>query len=204
MLEMTEAQLQMWKSVLIDKIDYLENHEDCVVISIDKKTGDIIQQYEYEYSLDRFLEHLASLQNVPVVTLAAAPTQESWDHGGLSEDAPDLKTANGESSSESPHTDPDFKDLDIFSDTGSDGESWMTYSDTSSERSSERHIREKTSKEKLKLPCLGDTEQVEEIEEQGQSTGIDTGIKDGLALAATVNTILIACLWIAEKWERVK
>ncbi|PVH73484.1 hypothetical protein DL98DRAFT_594999 [Cadophora sp. DSE1049] len=163
---MTEGQLEMWRSNLIeDMIDYLEDDEDYVVISINKKTGDIIQQYEYEYSLDRFLEHLASLQDIPVLTNLLP--QDSWGEGGLSLSGPELrmmlstgrppvnvgghdiedkseeKQANGESSrSGSPHTDPEFQDLDAISNPWSDVDSWMTYSDIGRDLSSEM-IRER-------------------------------------------------------------
>ena len=39
-------------------------------------------------------------------------------------------------------------------------------------------------------------------ERRGQFRGI--GMTDGLALAATANAILLACMWIAENWERVE
>lgn len=129
---MTEAQLEIWRSALIeDTIDYLEDHEDYVVITIERKTGDIIQQYEYEYSLDRFLEHLPSLQSLDVRSIV--PELE-----GLTVKPGDEVNRSNEQSSrgDSPHTDPEFKDLDAISDPGSDGESWMTYSDTRSELSS--------------------------------------------------------------------
>ncbi|KAH7391656.1 hypothetical protein BKA64DRAFT_644944 [Cadophora sp. MPI-SDFR-AT-0126] len=247
-----EGQLELWRSTLIeDTIDYLEDHEDYIVISIDKNTGDIIQQYEYEYSLDRFLEHLASPQSIPDPT-SLAPRM-AWHEGGLSVSAPELQMPRNEmkeglsvaglemeddddasSRGGSPHTDPDYKDLDAISDPGSDGSTSMTYSDTASEASSEM-LRERTllyhdleirlggpqisveNKHEVIFPTLpicpdDDNEKPSGVGDEGNEHEkrqylrrlTDIGIRDGLALAATANAFLLACLWIGERWDRVR
>ena len=232
---MTEAQLEMWRSALIeDTMDYLEDHEDYVVITVDEKTGDIIQQYEYEYSLDRFLEHLASLQDLNVRSIL--PKLEDVT----------LKRRNevdqASSRGDSPHTDPEFKDLDAISHPDSNGESWMTYSDSGSEMSSEvmreRAIqyrdrehqldgsssgsrfdkRNEQCGHELVLPTVtiiaenkrqdrngvGNEQQDEGRASERGRRFRDIGMRDGLALAATANAVLLACMWIAERWERVE
>ncbi|KAH7314348.1 hypothetical protein BKA65DRAFT_571650 [Rhexocercosporidium sp. MPI-PUGE-AT-0058] len=146
----------MWKSVLIEEVtDYLEDQEDYVVISFDKKTGIITQQYEYEYSLARFLEYVASLSHFPMAEddLQGRPYERVFPSlSSLTIDALMLQTGctgnlnglgirlhgkDGEENvtaesvrSESPHTDVDFRDLDAISDLESNSQAWSTYAGT--------------------------------------------------------------------------
>ncbi|KAG4437921.1 hypothetical protein IFR05_006591 [Cadophora sp. M221] len=146
----------MWESLTFEvTTGYLEDDEDYVVISIDKKTGVITQQYEYEYYLDKFLEHLSSLSNFPapedslqrnttesLPPILSSSTAESlglWTGNigklkrlGIRLDGKDEKESEeaGSTRSSSPHTDVDFRDLDAISDPESNSRSWSTYTDT--------------------------------------------------------------------------
>ncbi|KAL5318292.1 hypothetical protein ACEPPN_013351 [Leptodophora sp. 'Broadleaf-Isolate-01'] len=147
----------VWKSLMFEETtDYIEDDEDYVVISINKKTGAINQQYEYEYSLDRFLKDVSSLSTFSVLeddlqestyrrtfsklspSMAdSLPLQTGCNEKliglGIRLDGKDEEESEGAGStrSSSPHPDVDFKDLDAISDPESESHSRSTYTDTS-------------------------------------------------------------------------